>query len=216
MKAILFGSIGTIAETSDMQRRAFNRAFEEAGLDWIWTEAEYAQMLKQSGGKDRIARFAEERGESVDAEALHARKSELFQDALKEGVSLRPGVGEVMALARDEGHKIGFVTTTSEANVDQILAATGLSRDDFAVITVAGDVEASKPDPAIYEKALAMLGLSADEAIAVEDNPDGFQAARAAGLQTIAFPGHFHSDSDFPGAMMEVDHLVLPEERAAA
>ena len=35
-KAILFGSIGTIVETSELQRKSFNQAFSEAGLDWNW------------------------------------------------------------------------------------------------------------------------------------------------------------------------------------
>ncbi len=35
-KAILLGSIGVVAETSDIQRRAYNTAFKEAGLDWVW------------------------------------------------------------------------------------------------------------------------------------------------------------------------------------
>ena len=33
-KAILFGSIGTLIESSDIQRNAFNEACKEAGLDW--------------------------------------------------------------------------------------------------------------------------------------------------------------------------------------
>lgn len=36
MKAILIGSIGTLADTSDMRREAFNEAFAQAGLDWTW------------------------------------------------------------------------------------------------------------------------------------------------------------------------------------
>ena len=35
-KAVLFGSIGTLAETSDLQRDAFNEAFKISGLDWFW------------------------------------------------------------------------------------------------------------------------------------------------------------------------------------
>ena len=36
MKAIIFGSIGTLVETSDIQRQSFNQAFKEIGLDWYW------------------------------------------------------------------------------------------------------------------------------------------------------------------------------------
>ena len=59
MKAILFGSIGTLIETSDLQREAFNQAFKEAGLDWYWDQEDYTKLLKKSGGTKRIEDFAE-------------------------------------------------------------------------------------------------------------------------------------------------------------
>ena len=39
MKALFFGSIGTIVETSEIQRQSFNLAFKEAGLNWYWNIA---------------------------------------------------------------------------------------------------------------------------------------------------------------------------------
>ena len=45
-KAILFGSIGTLIETSELQRNAFNQAFSENGLDWDWNPAQYQDLLK--------------------------------------------------------------------------------------------------------------------------------------------------------------------------
>ena len=45
-KAILFGSIGTLVETSELQRTAFNQAFSEAGLDWTWNPDETKSCLK--------------------------------------------------------------------------------------------------------------------------------------------------------------------------
>ena len=49
-KAVLFGSIGTLAETSDLQRDAFNEAFKISGLDWFWDEDIYRKLLSKSGG----------------------------------------------------------------------------------------------------------------------------------------------------------------------
>jgi beta-phosphoglucomutase-like phosphatase (HAD superfamily) len=48
-KAVLFGSIGTIIETSEIQRQSFNDAFKEAGLDWYWNETDYKNLLQKSG-----------------------------------------------------------------------------------------------------------------------------------------------------------------------
>ena len=58
-KSLFFGSIGTIIETSELQRESFNEAFKEAGLDWYWDQEDYRLLLKQSGGTKRIEDFAE-------------------------------------------------------------------------------------------------------------------------------------------------------------
>ena len=58
-KAILFGSIGTLIESSDIQRNSFNQAFKEVGLDWYWDEQDYKILLKKSGGTKRVEDFAE-------------------------------------------------------------------------------------------------------------------------------------------------------------
>ena len=44
-KSLLFGSIGTIIETSELQRESFNEAFKEAGLDWYWDQEDYRLLL---------------------------------------------------------------------------------------------------------------------------------------------------------------------------
>ena len=50
-KAVLFGGIGTLLESSELQREAFNRAFAEADLDWQWQRDDYRAMLTTPGGK---------------------------------------------------------------------------------------------------------------------------------------------------------------------
>ena len=65
MSVILFGSISSIADTSELQRESFNEAFEKHGLDWRWDRDDYAAMLGKSGGKDRVAEYAASRGEDV-------------------------------------------------------------------------------------------------------------------------------------------------------
>jgi len=48
MKSILFGSIGVLVESSEIQRKAFNKAFKEFGLDWYWNVANYIKMLEHN------------------------------------------------------------------------------------------------------------------------------------------------------------------------
>ena len=54
IKAVLFGSIGTIIETSDIQRNCFNQAFQKVGLNWYWSKIIYKSMLKKPGGEKRV------------------------------------------------------------------------------------------------------------------------------------------------------------------
>ena len=67
IKAIFFWSIGTIAETSHLQLKAFNAAFEFHKLDWHWSREAYAKMLKLAGGEKRIETYALLKNEIVDA-----------------------------------------------------------------------------------------------------------------------------------------------------
>ena len=73
-KAILFGSIGTLIETSDLQRESFNEAFKEAGLDWYWDQEDYRLLLKQSGGTKRIEDFAEKITQQLKRKKLEREK----------------------------------------------------------------------------------------------------------------------------------------------
>ena len=93
MPAILFGSISTIADTSELQRQAFNQAFKAHGLDWDWESRRVSEaMLEKSGGQNRIANYAESLGQTVDAAAIHRSKSEFFQNSLtKSQVKPRSG-----------------------------------------------------------------------------------------------------------------------------
>ena len=101
-RAILFGSIGTLVETSELQRLAFNQAFSEAGLDWNWSADAYQRLLAKSGGRGRIQDFAKQHGIKVDAQQLHQRKTEIFDAMMtKKGLLLRPGVADVIHYALD-------------------------------------------------------------------------------------------------------------------
>jgi beta-phosphoglucomutase-like phosphatase (HAD superfamily) len=106
VSAIFFGSIGTIADTSELQRQSFNQAFALHGLDWNWSRSEYRTLLEKSGGSRRIEDYAQSKGRSVDAKAIHRSKSDLFQASLHDGLAPRPGVVEVIAEAKRSGFKL--------------------------------------------------------------------------------------------------------------
>jgi HAD superfamily hydrolase (TIGR01509 family) len=214
MPAVLFGSISTIADTSELQRDAFNRAFEAHGLDWRWDRAEYLGLLEHSGGADRIDEYARTAGDAVDAQAVHHTKSELFQKSLAESrLSARPGVVETVRAAKDNGFKVAFVTTTSRENISALMEAVrdDIVSSDFDFIADASSVDQPKPDGSAYSLALESLGQKPEECVAVEDNLGGVEAAKAAGLRCIAFPNENTSDHDFAEADRRVDRIGFSE-----
>ena len=219
MSALLLGSISTVADTSELQRQAFNQAFAEHGLDWRWDRDDYRAMLATSGGQGRIAGYARSRGQDVDAQAIHETKSKIFRDSLATaGLTPRPGVTGAIRDAKAAGWKVGFVTTTARGNVTALLEALSpqLQAGDFDLITDSSDVAQPKPDPAAYALALRTLGEVADDCIAVEDNVGGVQAAAAAGVPCAAFPNQNTSQHDFAAAAGVVSQLDLADLRRVA
>jgi len=191
MKAIFFGSIGSIVETSEIQRDAFNRAFEAFHLDWHWDQETYRQLLKASGGRNRIADYAKGLGVDVGAAAIHKLKTELFQERLwEEGCQFREGVADVLNLAQARSLFTGLITGTDRQTVD--LISTSLKARfavEFDIVTSRATVCVDKPSPELYRHALGTLELCPSEVIAIEDNQPGIDAALAAGVTTISFPG---------------------------
>lgn len=213
MSAVLFGSISTLADTSELQRRAFNEAFANSGLDWEWSREDYTSMLGSNGGAQRIQDYAESRGEHVDAAAVHTLKSEIFQRLLGDSaVKPRAGVAATIAEAKKNHHKVGFVTTTSQGNIDALLSALEpeITAETFDLIVNKESVPAAKPNAAAYTFALEKLGEHADGAVAIEDNVGGVAAAVQAGIPCIAFPNENTSragKAEFTAAIQIVESL---------
>ncbi|MEM1086839.1 MAG: HAD-IA family hydrolase [Pseudomonadota bacterium] len=202
-KAFLIGSIGVVAETSDIQRRAYNQALKEAGLDWHWDVERYKMLLQQNGGRDRLRRLSVEKDAGLSEEEvlkIHARKTDIAcEEIMSKGVPLRPGVADLIDLAKTKGSKLAFVTTTYRQNIDAIAKGGRPSLDltDFEVVMTTDDVKKTKPHPEVYIKALNALGLSAGDCLAIEDSETSLQSAKQAGIKTIVTPGLFTQQQDF-------------------
>jgi HAD superfamily hydrolase (TIGR01509 family) len=214
LKAVIFGAIGTIAETSDLQRQAFNAAFAEAGLDWNWSAEAYRDLLKINGGQNRLRAYRDADPARADITnetiaKLHKAKTEHFVELLA-NTPLRPrqGVVELIDACQKDNIQVALCTSTASKNVEGIGAALSglLPFNRFAQIVTIEQIDRPKPAPDAYIYCLQQLGLNADEAIAIEDTPVSIAAAKTAGITTIATPGAAVSDQDFYAA-----DLVMPD-----
>lgn len=222
LRALLWDVDGTVAETEAQGHRlAFNQAFESMGLPWRWDVPLYGELLHVTGGRERLLAFMAGRPDAPTAAserealaaALHPLKNRLYADLVAAGgIAARPGVLRLMDECRQSGVALAVATTTSTANVEALFSSLfGVRwREGFAAVVCAEDAPRKKPDPEAYLLALARLNVRAEEALALEDSPNGLQAALAAGVRTGITRSAYFADADFTGAAFVNDDLDTP------
>ena len=230
LAALIFDVDGTLADTEETHRQAFNYAFLRFGLDWEWSRTRYRELLGISGGKERITHFIGTLAESAAEKArlsrlvpaIHRAKTELYTELIADGrCLLRPGVTRLIAEARRAEVKLALASTTTASNIHALLTrhmGRGGMRC-FDTIACGDLVDRKKPAPDIYRAALATLGLSPASCVAFEDSHNGLRAAKAAGLYTVVTRSQWTVGDAFDDADLELSHLgdtgcPLPPEQA--
>ena len=193
LKAVFFGSIGTVAETSEIQRRSYNLAFNRLNIDCYWNVANYCEMLKVPGGKDRLRNFTIPNISEEDVDKVHNLKEEIYAELIEREDISRIEFVEVFHHSKASDLKVGLITTTSEKNINSLSKALEdkVNFSDFDIITTAKDCTKPKPNPEIYENALRKIGVSPNEAIAIEDTQVNLDASLSANINSILYPGEY-------------------------
>lgn len=222
LQAIIFDVDGTLADTEEVHRLAFNRIFSDVGLDWQWTPALYAELLAISGGRERITAFGCDLRPRFDSDeafndfvlTIHRAKTRRYAAMLTEGdVALRPGIRRLIDEARAAGITLAIATSSAYTNAETLLdnnLPPGW-RDWFSAIETCDSVDQKKPSPAVYEAVIRQLGIPCENIIALEDTPNGLAAATAAGVRTVVTTHRYTRDCDFAEAALVVDSAGEPD-----
>ncbi len=222
LQAIIFDVDGTVAETADLHRAGFNRAFQEQGLSWHWDREIYAQLapVEFSLPKLRLFSVATRRsGGQVpsheDLARIAARKAHIFCDLVREGAArLRPGVARLMQEAQHEGLLLGAVSTSTRAETQALLSATlgfhGLGW--FTCLKTAENAQVPSAERSLYQAVLDDLGLKGRQAMAIDDSGHGATAASRCGLPVLATPSMYTASNRFATAALTVSDLGHPAE----
>ncbi len=192
MQTIIFGGLGTIAETSELHRASFNSALAALDLPWEWSQIQYQEMLNAPGGKSRISEFLASQDANLvsSADTLHALKSRFYLQSLtQQKVEPRTGLTDLFARFATREVRFAIASTTSKENIHALLEACNIPQNQFVIIGSKSDVAQSKPAPDIYDYVLHELSAIPSECIAIEDSESGVASAVAAGLTCYAIPG---------------------------
>ena len=190
-----------------------------------WDVELYGELLKISGGKERMTAYFSKMGWPAKAPktdderkefiaSLHKRKTELFMALIeKKLLPLRPGVQRLIDEALGKGVKVAVCSTSNEKAVSAIVSCL-LGPDRAEKITIfAGDVvPRKKPDPAIYLLAATTLGVDPSSCVVVEDSTIGLAAAKAAGMKCIVTKSGYTAEEDFATADAVFDCIGDPPE----
>lgn len=133
---------------------------------------------------------------------------------------LDPQAAALFRTLKEQGQKIGIASSSDPKAIAALVQAAGV--EALVDSQISGDqCKAHKPDPEIYLRSLKALGLTAGEALAVEDSPTGILSAKRAGLTVLALrPRHDEpldqsaADTVISQLMDVVSYIQNEKERA--
>ena len=204
IKAIVFDFDGLIIDTETPDYEAWRAIYRAHGFDlplstWLPLVGDATQYFKID------QHIAELTGNPVNRAELRKRQRAICLDMLK-GIAPMPGVEDYLRTAEQLGIRVGIASGSRRSWVLSMLDQIGLT-DRFETIVCRDDVGRAKPDPAAYVAAVSNLGVTVDQAFALEDSPPGVKAAKSAGLYCVAVPGPMTRGLLFQNADMRLETL---------
>jgi HAD superfamily hydrolase (TIGR01509 family) len=220
--ALTFDVDGTLVDTEELHRQAYNQTFLDFGFGWEWDADSYAQLLTVSGGQARMARYidlldlppSEKLRLRRVIPAIHKEKTRLYGELIASNrVRPRPGIARLIDEARRADLLVGLVASSASANVETLVTSAlgGELRKAVTAIASGDMVARKKPAPDIYELLLSMLHVSANAAVAFEDSTNGLLAAKSVGLYTVFAPSRWTAAHRSDAADIVLPSLGDPE-----
>ncbi len=207
MKALIFDFDGLILDTETPDYQSWQEVYQTYGLDLpldLW--------LTFVGGDAETDfephEYLEEKlNTRVDREQIWVSRRKSYLKNLEDQPVL-PGVLELLKAARERGLKLAVASSSPENWVAGHLSRLELT-DYFDIIVTADDVEKTKPDPALFLKTADKLGIKPEEAIVLEDSPNGVNGAKRAKMFVVAVPNSITAESDLSQADLLIESLAV-------
>lgn len=182
--AVVFDMDGVIFDTETVGLRSWVIVGERHGLENV---EHYARECIGRSTKDSIKILSGAYGD-IDIEALRAECVCEFKNIIaREGLVMKKGARGLLEWLKEQGIKTALASSTEYSGVMGHLKSAGI--DGFFDTVIGGDmVTNSKPEPEIYLKACKALGVSPENAFAIEDSNNGIISAHRAGMRALLVP----------------------------
>ncbi|MFB1479242.1 HAD family hydrolase [Corallococcus sp. RDP092CA] len=189
--AVLFDLDGVVIDTTELHYRVWDEFARERG--YVPTREQLLATNGRRAGETLRAWFGAELDDEQVAALTDDRERAFHRLLDHEPVSAVPGVGAYLMALKHAGVPWALGTSALARNAERALERVGLEHL-FPVRVTSTDVTRGKPDPEVYLKAAAALGVSARVCVVFEDAVAGLRAARAAGAACVAVATSFPRD----------------------
>jgi len=210
-QAVIFDMDGLIVDTETIYYNAYNQTLNELGVD-----------IPREGYVRCVGHLVEDNSaEAVKLYDLPIRPEDFLESWMKrfetaisdpDQIDLMPGFLDLLAHLRSNKYKLGIASSTPRSRMQTtlkngVLPHLGVDElsEIFGAIYSGSDVTHTKPDPEIYLKAAATLGVEPEKCTVFEDSVAGVQSGKAAGMVVFAVPNFFtgHQNHDVADRILE-------------
>jgi HAD superfamily hydrolase (TIGR01509 family) len=201
---------GTLVDTNYHHAIAWYRAFRQHGIVLpLWRIHRHIGM----GGDQLVASLTDDSVEEEKGDDIRAAEKPLYLAFIEE-VEAMDGARGLIEDLKERGHTVVLASSAKQDEVDHyldVLDARDLA-DDW---TMSDDVESTKPSPDLVQAALDKARADAGDAVMVGDTTWDIEAAKRAGVETIAVRtgGFGHDELEEAGAALVVDSVAELRER---
>jgi HAD superfamily hydrolase (TIGR01509 family) len=203
LRALIFDFDGTMLDTETPEFVSWQSIYRDHGQELAI--ADWGRGIGTWGAFDPWHDLESRTGSKLEQERIALAHHERVRSAIAAS-SLMPGVRELLQNARNAGLKLAIASSSSREWVHGWAQTLGVL-EFFEATATKDDVLRVKPDPALFVLALEKLGVRADEALALEDSPNGSKAALGAGLRCVVIPNEVTKTLEFPAGVHRLESL---------
>jgi HAD superfamily hydrolase (TIGR01509 family) len=183
IRAVLFDIDGTLLDSNDAHAHAWLDALRGHGRDVPY---DLVRSKIGMGGDKLLAALAKIDHESEEGKSITERRVAILKAHYLADVGPFPGARSLVDRIRSRGIVCVTATSAKANDIADLLRAAAVA-DLMDLVVTSDDVDRSKPDPDLISAAVAKVGMNPDEVLLIGDTPYDIEAAKRAGVATIAF-----------------------------
>lgn len=191
VRGVLFDVDGVILDTECLYSRFWMEACHFYGFPMTREQSLQMRSLNKTAGQEKFHVLF---GPAADYATIRLKRIALMDAFVeKEGVAAKPGIYALLDALEARGIPCAITSSSPRERLERYLTPLNLYHR-FAKVVSGYDVPKGKPEPDIYLRGAAELGLPPEACLALEDSPAGILSAHRAGCMPVLIP-----DQDTPG-----------------